>query len=114
MKSEPVLLINSFEIPVGEDRAFMRGWERARDFLRTQPGYVSATLHRSITPDADFRFVNVALWESAEDFRAATSRPEFRNAAFPYRFHAALYQVVTTDESTNGAPPVRAGTGSHG
>ncbi len=112
MRTEPVLLINSFEVPVGEDRAFIRGWERARDVLRTQPGYVSATLHRSITPDAEFRFVNVALWESPEDFRAATSRPKFRDAASPYRFHAGLYQVVTTDESPKADAP--AGAGRHG
>lgn len=112
MKIKPVLLINSFEVPIGEDRAFMRGWERARDYLRTQPGYVSAALHRSITPDADFRFVNVAVWESAEDFRAATSGPEFRDASFPYRFHAALYEVVTPDESPTSSEPVAAG--SHG
>jgi heme-degrading monooxygenase HmoA len=65
---------------VGEDEAFIGGWERAREFLSTQEGYLSARLHRSISQTADFRYVNVALWESEEAFRAATSRPEFSNA----------------------------------
>lgn len=98
MNAEAVVLINAFEVPVGEDETFLEGWERARQFLSTQEGYLSTKLHRSLSPSADFRFVNVALWESAQAFRAATSQPEFRNAAVPYPFHAALYEVVREDE----------------
>jgi heme oxygenase (mycobilin-producing) len=98
MNSEPVVLINAFEVPEGEDEAFLRGWERQREFLGTREGYLSTRLHRSLSPDADFRFVNVALWESAQAFRQATSRPEFRNAPFAFRFHASLYEVVREDE----------------
>jgi heme-degrading monooxygenase HmoA len=98
MNGEPVVLINAFEVPEGEDEAFLEGWERAREFLSTQEGYLSTKLHRSLLPTADFRFVNVALWESAQAFQAATSQPEFRNAAVPYPFHAALYDVVREDK----------------
>jgi heme-degrading monooxygenase HmoA len=97
VKDERVVLINSFEVPAGEDDVFVRGWERARDFLKTQPGYLSTQLHRSISPSADFRFVNVALWESEEAFRLATGKPEFRSASVPYRFHASLYQIVQAE-----------------
>ena len=38
--------------------------------------------------------MNVALWSSAEAFRAATSQPEFPNRDNPFRFHAALYEVI--------------------
>jgi heme-degrading monooxygenase HmoA len=64
MQREPVVLINAFEVPEGEDDAFLRGWDRTREFLSTQDGYLSTRLHRSLAPGADFRFVNVALWES--------------------------------------------------
>jgi heme-degrading monooxygenase HmoA len=96
--TEPVVLINAFEVPAGEDETFLEGWERTRDFLATQDGYLSTRLHQSISSEADFRFVNVALWRSAEAFRAATSRPEFRNAPVAYPFHASLYEVVREDE----------------
>jgi len=92
-----VVLINAFEVPAGEDDAFLAGWLGAREFLRTQPGYLSTRLHRSLTPTADFRYVNVAQWESADAFRAATSRPEFREQPVPYKFHASLYEVVQAD-----------------
>jgi heme-degrading monooxygenase HmoA len=98
MKAEPVVLINAFEVPEGADEAFQEGWERQRQFLSTQDGYLSTRLHRSLSPDADFRFINVALWESAEAFQAATSQPEFRSASAPFPFHASLYEVVREDE----------------
>jgi heme oxygenase (mycobilin-producing) len=98
MQPEPVVLINAFEVPEGEEEAFLKGWERTRAFLSAQEGYLSTKLHRSLAPDADFRFVNVALWESEQAFRDATSQPEFRNAPVPFRFHASLYEVVREDE----------------
>jgi heme-degrading monooxygenase HmoA len=98
MNPEPVVLINAFEVPEGEDEAFLRGWERQREFLSAREGYVSTRLHRSLSPDADFRFVNVALWASAQAFRDATSQPEFRAAPVLFRFHASLYEVVREDE----------------
>ncbi len=98
MNPEPVVLINTFEVPEAEDEEFLAGWERQREFLSAQPGYLATRLHRSLSPDADFRFVNVARWESARAFRDATSRPEFRYAPVPFRFHASLYEVVREDE----------------
>ena len=93
----PVTLINPFEVPEGRDEEFLAAWDGARDFLKTQDGYLSTRLHRSLAPGADFRFVNVAQWASAEAFRAATARPEFRDQAIPFPFHAALYEVVRED-----------------
>jgi heme-degrading monooxygenase HmoA len=99
MNPDPAVLINVFEVPAGQDEAFLEGWERARAFLATQPGYLSTRLHRSLSPGADFRFVNVALWQSAQAFQAATSQPGFTNATIPFPFHASLYQVVREDRA---------------
>jgi heme-degrading monooxygenase HmoA len=98
MNPEPVVLINAFEVPEGEDDAFLRGWDRQRELLSTREGYLSTRLHRSLSPDADYRFVNVARWESEQAFRDATSQPEFSNAPVPFRFHASLYEVVRKDD----------------
>ena len=46
MNPESVVLINAFEGPEGQDKAFLEGWERARAFLATQDGYQSTQLHR--------------------------------------------------------------------
>jgi heme-degrading monooxygenase HmoA len=98
MNPEPVVLINAFEVPEEADQGFLAGWARQREFLSAHAGYVSTRLHRSLSPEADFRFVNVALWESPKAFHDATSQPEFRAAPVPFRFHASLYEVVRGDE----------------
>ena len=98
MNPEPVVLINAFEVHDGQDEAFLAAWERTRAFLATQPGYLSTRLHRSLSPAADFRFVNVAVWQSPQAFQAATSQPGFTEAAIPFPFHASLYQAVHEDQ----------------
>ena len=98
MSTPPVVLINAFEVLEREDEAFLASWEQARAHLAAQDGYLSTRLHRSLSPTADFRFVNVARWASAHAFQAAMSTPAFRNANIPFPFHASLYEVIREDE----------------
>jgi heme-degrading monooxygenase HmoA len=98
------VLINLFEVPAGADEGFVAGWERARDFLRAQPGYLATELHRSLADDADFRFVNVAHWQSPAAFQAALSQPAFPGRELPFPAHPALYQVVREDPPPGGDP----------
>jgi heme-degrading monooxygenase HmoA len=96
--TEPVILINSFEVPGADADRFIPAWQRARDYLQGQPGYVDTALHQAITPDADFQFVNIARWATAEDFMRAIQSPGFRQAAADlagYRAHPSLYTVVS-------------------
>ena len=97
--TEAVTLINSFEVPAADADAFIAAWEETRDFLQTQPGYIDTSLHRALASDAEFQFVNVARWRSAEEFTAATRSPGMREAAaglVGYRPHPALYRIVRT------------------
>ena len=65
------------------------------------------SLHRALTPDAPFRFVNVAQWASAahfqaahdEDFRALVNQPAW--AAF--RSQPALYEVIHERQADTAA-----------
>lgn len=100
-KPEPVTLINSFEVPQNQLEDTILFWEKARDFLQTQPGYISTRLHQSLSPDAKFQLVNVALWESPEAFQAAIQNMRASGLSADMRntvFHSALYRVVRTDE----------------
>ena len=91
-----VILINPFEVPAGtDDEEFLRGWQRAADYMRQQPGFLNSHLHRALAPDARFRFVNVAEWESAQSFQAAVSSEAFREIARGAGPSSpALYEVV--------------------
>jgi heme oxygenase (mycobilin-producing) len=97
-QSEPLVLINAFEVPPGADEEFLHAWQRARDFLRTQPGYVSTALHQSMAPQAEFRFINVGQWASVAEFRAATGQLGSQGVQISYRPHPSLYEVVREDE----------------
>lgn len=70
----PVILINPFIVPDGKlDEAIVM-WERGRDFLKQQSGYISTKLHRSLSPDAPYPLINVAEWQSVETFKAAIAK----------------------------------------
>jgi heme-degrading monooxygenase HmoA len=91
-----VILINPFEVSARtNDDEFLRGWERAAEYMRRQPGFVSTRLHRALSPDARFGFVNLAEWESPQAFQAAVSSEEFREIAKGAGPGSpALYEVV--------------------
>jgi heme-degrading monooxygenase HmoA len=95
--AEAVILINAFEVPPEDAENFIAAWERTRDYLQTQPGYVETALHQAATPDAEFQFVNIARWQTADDFMSAIRSPGFLESAAGmsgYRPHPALYRVV--------------------
>jgi heme oxygenase (mycobilin-producing) len=91
-----VVLINAFEVPPDDDDAFLAKWEGTREFLHNQPGYLATRLHRSLSPEADFRFVNLGRYTSPQAFQAAIGQPGFRQAAaaIQHRAHPGLYEVV--------------------
>lgn len=93
-----VTLVNCFEVPAGREEEFFALWQQVNNYMRGKKGYLGHKLHRSLAPDARYRFVNVARWSSAADFQAAhddgfralVSQPKW--AAF--RSTPALYEVV--------------------
>ena len=91
-----LVLINPFEVPedMNNDR-FLEGWGQAANYMRSRPGFVATRLHRAVSPKPRFRFVNVAEWESPQDFQAAVTSPEFQAMATgtPPNY-PALYEVV--------------------
>jgi hypothetical protein len=54
-----VVLIDHFDVPAGEEDAFLAGWDDTRAELAAHRGYLGARLYR-----ADARFVEVARWSS--------------------------------------------------
>ena len=90
-----VVLINPFEVPDGKDDEFLAGWSAAAEYMSSRPGFVRMRLHRALSQDAAFRFVNVAEWASPGDFQAAVTSEEFRKlAAGGPQGRPALYEVV--------------------
>ena len=90
-----VVLINPFEVPEGNDDDFLRGWEAAAEYMSAQPGFLNSRLHRALSPNPRFRFVNVAEWASPQDFQAAVTSERFQELARGGApSHPSLYEVV--------------------
>jgi hypothetical protein len=51
--SEPVVLINVFEVPVADAEQFVAAWEKTRDYLQRYPAHLDTALHQSLGSDAD-------------------------------------------------------------
>ena len=91
-----VVLVKAFEVPTGQEERFLADWQHAADWMRQQPGFLSSRLHQSLGPSAEFRYVNVAEWESADHFGKAAASLEFqqRISGMNVVAHPGLYRVV--------------------
>ncbi len=102
-----VTLINCFEVPAGQEDEFFRLWQKVNAYMRAKPGYLAHALHRAWTPEAAFRFVNVARWVSAEHYQAAHDdgfRKLINDPAWKaFRARPALYEVVHEGHGETGS-----------
>jgi len=67
----PITVINAFEVPIAAADQFVSEWESDRELFQSQPGFLGGTLYRNLDPEGQFRFVNVARWESEAALMAA-------------------------------------------
>lgn len=73
---------------------------RIRQFMIGQLECLITQLHQSVSPEARFRFVNVAYWASEEAFEAAVARQEFRSIQSASSFNAGLYRTIVPQRAT--------------
>src|SRR4051794_38013568 len=110
-----VILINSFEVPAGREEEFLDAWHHVARYLSGRPGYVRTRLHRALSPEPRFGFVNVGEWASPQDFQSAVACEKFGRLAAALRHfpaHPGLYQVEYEDEEASRA--VRCGYDAEG
>jgi len=68
-----VTLINVFTVDPANQRQLVERWQEATEgVMRHQPGFVSATIHRSYD---GAKVINYAQWESRERFAAMFQDP---------------------------------------
>lgn len=81
-----------------KEEQFLPIWLEAAEHMRHAPGFHSLRLHKSLDPQTKFRFVNIAEWESAQQWQEAVrTQParitEVMRKRWPTAF-PALYQVI--------------------
>jgi heme oxygenase (mycobilin-producing) len=98
--TDPVTLINVFEIDSDKLELFFAEWRKRAEFMSKQPGFRSLKLHRALTPDARFQLVNVAEWDSADALHTATAQQYFQESTrrsvddVGVTAHPAIYRVA--------------------
>ena len=65
----PVILINKFNVNPEEADQFLKAWGDDAAYFKSQPGFISAQLHRGIGGSGVF--VNYAVWESTVHLQRA-------------------------------------------
>ena len=92
----PVVLINLFTLDAADEPGFLDAWTDDAEFMKRQPGFISTQLHRAIGDSPTY--LNYAVWDSTETFRAAFTHPEFvaKLSAYPSSAVASphLFQKV--------------------
>jgi heme-degrading monooxygenase HmoA len=72
----PVILINTFHVAAEDVDALLEAWAADAAYLKRQPGFISAQLHRGIAGSGVF--CNLAVWESVQAFQDAFADPQFQ------------------------------------
>jgi len=83
----PIVLMNVFTVESADEEALIAAWKHDADFMKQQPGYISTQMHKAIGGSPTF--INYAIWESVESFRAAFANPEFQSRIAQYPDSAA-------------------------
>jgi heme-degrading monooxygenase HmoA len=72
-----VILLNKFTVKPEDVDEFLKVFSTTTEFFKQQPGFISAQLHRGIAGSSIF--FNYVVWKSAEHFKRAFNKPEFRS-----------------------------------
>ncbi|MBX7167779.1 MAG: ester cyclase [Pirellulales bacterium] len=94
-ESAPLSVINPYLVAPGREQEFMDQWDRRIRWLKQQPGFLDARLHRSVGDDAWYPFVSITVWESQESLSAAVAHREFRELIIAATFpgHPGVYRI---------------------
>ncbi len=76
--ASPVILINKFNVDPEEVDEFLKAFAATGEFMKKQPGFISAQLHRGIAGSC--AFLNYEVWESADHFKRTITSPGFQSS----------------------------------
>ncbi|MCA6221660.1 MULTISPECIES: antibiotic biosynthesis monooxygenase family protein [Photorhabdus] len=77
-----IVLVNIFHVDPSMADTLIETWQEDAEYFRSKVGLISAQLHRGIAGSGTF--MNYAVWENLERFRAAFTDPEFKEKLAKY------------------------------
>ena len=84
----PVVLVNLFTLDAADEAAFLEAWAVDAAYMKARPGFISTQLHRALGTSP--AYLNYAVWETLDGFRAAFSDPGFQAKLADYPASAVV------------------------
>ena len=96
----PVVLVNLFTLDAADEAAFMEAWKADAAFMKARAGFISTQLHRALGSSPTY--LNYAVWDTLDAFRAAFSDPDFQAKLADYPSSAATSPHVFQRVAVSG------------
>jgi heme-degrading monooxygenase HmoA len=77
-----IVFVNKFTVNPEETKEFLKAWEEDASYFKSQPGLISAQLHKGIGGSGIF--INYAIWESAGQLKKAVTKTDFQTRLSKY------------------------------
>ena len=84
----PVVLMNLFTLEPADETAFLEAWVDDAAYMKSRRGFISTQLHRALRESP--AFLNYAVWETLDAFRAAFGDPGFQGKLADYPASAVV------------------------
>ena len=78
----PIVFVNKFTVNPEDTDEFLKAWENDAAYFKSQPGLISAQLHKGIGGSGIF--INYAIWESTAQLKKAVSNTDFQTRLSKY------------------------------
>jgi heme-degrading monooxygenase HmoA len=78
----PIVFVNKFTVNPEEVNEFLKAWEADATYFKSQPGLISAQLHKGIGGSGTF--INYAVWESTAQLKNAVNNTDLHTRLSKY------------------------------
>lgn len=90
-KRETCLLLDVIYLDRERVKSYAEMWHRCNAFMKTQPGYINASLYQNNSNDDEIKFINIAEWDREDSLLHAAHTEEFGRIVEPFKNDFALY-----------------------
>jgi heme-degrading monooxygenase HmoA len=78
----PIVFVNKFTVNPEDADGFLKAWEDDATYFKSQPGLISAQLHKGIGGSGTF--INYAIWECTAQLKKAVNNTDFQTRLSKY------------------------------